>query len=390
MKKMCKCFTRAFAIMLVVILLLTSLMSCKARPLGQTKLAGKDVGTVGEYTVDYEEFYFLAHNYYLSVKDDYQNDPEGLRKAVWDYVKENITANYAVLELCKTLDIVYDEDELKDEVKDSVELYIETEFNGSRNEYLDALKALGLTDHYVRFTMGVDILYERLAVKYLEDGIVPNTDEELMSYMKDNFVHTWHIAIFVDSEDDRVAELAKAEEALSKLESGEMSMLDLMGSKYNEDFTIPHTKYDGHYFPHGIMEKWYEDAAFALEVGKHTDVITAMGENNNGEYVECFYIIERLPSSEEEIDSNFIELSDTVTDSLIYEDVEAIKATLSFEPNEYALSLDVTSLEQPRNGADTQMILVIVLCVLCCACIVTLIFIVRYIKKKRFRATLKK
>ena len=159
---------------------------------------------------------------------------------------------------------------------------------------------------------------------------------------------------------------------------------------YNEDLIPPTTSYDGYYFPRGIMEKWYEDAAFSLEVGEHSGIINSIGSNSAGEYVECFYIIERLPNYETDISSNFIQLSDMVTDSLIYEDMEAIKATLSFTANDFARSLDVTDLEQPKNGADTTVILIIALCVVSVGCAVTLVFTIRYAKKRRFRKTLNK
>ena len=384
-----KLFFRALSLLMIVLLLLPFAVSCKARPLGQTKLARTEVGNVDKYPVLYEEFYFLAHNYYEAVKDEYKNDPESLKKAVWDYVNENIVANYAILKLCETEGILYDESELKDDVKTVLELTIASEFEDSRSDYLKNQKAMGLTDHYVRFVTGVDLLYDRLANKYMETGVVPNTDEKILSYIKENFVHTWHIAIFVDENDDRDTELAKANEALSKLNSGEMTMLDLMGSRYNEDLIPPSTEYDGYYFPKGVMEQWYENAAFSLEIGEHSDVIKATGSNNKGEYVECFYIIERLASSEEEIRSNFDALSDEVSGSIIAEKMQAIKDSLKFTPNDFALSLDVHELEAPKNGVDYQLILVIALCVLSLSAVIVSIVFIRKMRRKRFHASIR-
>lgn len=390
MKKSFKYFLRAAALTLALLTLLTSLLSCTARPLAQTKLAKTEVGYVGDYSIAYEELYFLANNYTATLQDDYANDPEGLKAAVWDSIKENITANYAILELCKTMDIVYDEDKLEDDVEKYLELYIESNFEGSRKDYLAAQKKMGLTDHYVRFVTGVDLLYDQLAIKYMENGVVPNTDEELMTYIKENFVHTCHIAVFVDSGDDRDTELAKAQEALSIIKNGEKTVVELLGSRYNEDLVPPTTDYDGYYFPKGVNEKWYEDAAFSLDVGETSEIVNAMGENSLGEYVECFYIIQRLPSTQADIDSNFPALSDMVVDAIISEDREAIKNSLVFEPNDFAKGLDITDLEQPKNGADVQVILIVVLCVVACGCAVTAVLLFRYIKKRNFRKALKK
>lgn len=383
-----KLFFRATALLMVLLILLPCAVSCKARPLMQTKLAKTDVGTVDKYTVQYEELYFLAQNYYNAIKDNYKNDEAGLEKAVWDYVNENIVTNYAILKLCETEGIVYDENELKNEVSDILESYIASEFDNSRSSYLENQKKMGLTDHYVRFVTGVDILYNRLATKYKSTGVVPNTDEKILEYIKDNFVHTWHIAIFVDANDDREAELNKAKEALARLESGEATMLKLIGSKYNENLLPPSTEYDGYYFPEGVMEKWYEDVAFSLSVGEHSGIVEGVGTNNDGEYVECFYIIERLKISEEEILSNFDSLSDEVSNSIIAQKMESFKASLSFNPNDFALSLDLHNLEQPKNGVDYQLALTVALCVISAALIVCSFIVIRKIRKKQFRSTL--
>lgn len=385
-----KSFLRILALSLSLLMLFHLLVSCKGRPLGQTRLAKTDVGKVGKYTVQYEELYFLAHNYCEAVKDNYKNDPEGLKKAVWKYVEENIIANYAILSLCETEGLSYDEKALKDQVEQYIELTVESSFDGNRGEYIESQEYMGLTDHYVRFVLGVDLLYDQLEAKYRENGTVPNTDEGLLAYIKENFVHTWHIAILVDGEDDREEELKKAEEALALLNSG-TSMYHLIGSKYNEDTTIDSlTDTYGNYFSKGVMTKEFEDAAFALKVNEVSEIIESTAKNSKGEYVECFYILQRLALSDDEIKANFETLTDSVSASIVADKMEAVKATLSFEKNEYAASLDITALKFPGNGADTQAILIVALCVLGVAAIVTAIVVIRKVRTKRFHRSIKK
>lgn len=383
-RKSLKIFLRVLALSLALLMLLPALVSCKARPLTRTKLASTEVGTVGDYTVLYEELYFLASNYAASMKGQYENDPEGLKAAVWEKVNENITSNYAILKLCEMEGLSYNEDELKEDIERNIEIQIESKFNGSRSEYFDSQLSVGLTDHYVRFVTGVDLLYSRLATKYKEAGIVPNTDEKIVEYIKANFVHTWHIAVFVNEGDARAEKLQKAEDALTLLENG-MPMYDLIGSVYNEDLN-PGSLNDayGHYFPKGVMEQEYEAAAFSLGVGKHSGVVTGMGENNNGERVECFYVIERLPVLDEEIDANFNTLSDMLSSAIITEKVAAIEDTLSFTPNDYAKSLDITNLEQPKNGIDYQLIIVVFVCVLVVGGIIGAVIATRIVRTKKF------
>ncbi len=377
---------KILALSLVFVLLLPSMLSCKARELGQSKLASSVVGTVGEYSVQYEELYFLAHNYAEAVKDRYGNDTDALKAAVLDYVNENITANYAILALCKENGLVYDEDELRDEVKRSVKLMIDSEFGSSRSDYLESQKAIGLTDHYVRFTLGVDMLYNELAIKLKTEGKIPNSDKDITAYIKENFIHTWHIAIFVNEGDDRAAKLAKAEEALAKLDSGDMTMFELIGSKYNEDL-IPSSLSNayGYYFPRGIMDSVYENAAFDLNVGQHTKVIEGYGENNDGVYVECLYIVERLPYSEDEVEENFNTLSDMMTEGIVGNMAEDIRADLTFTMNDFGKSLDLTALEAPKNGIDYQMWTIIGICAGGAILIAAIVISVRAAKAKKFR-----
>ena len=381
-----KIFLKVASLILVLIIISTSLLSCTARPLAQSKLAKTVVGTVGTHDVYYEELYFLANSYYNTAKAKYGDDTKAIEDFVWSSVKENITTNYAILDLCDAQGIEYNKRELNAEIKESINTTITSTFDGNRSEYLKSQLSAGLTDHYYRFCLGVDILYGKLATKYQTDGKVPNTDEKLKNYIKENFIHTWHIAIYVDKNDDRDAEYAKALEAQKHLELGNYSMYNLIGSKYNEN-TMPESLNDayGYYFPRGIMEKDYEDAAFELKnVGDRTDIIVSHGTSPSGAYVECFYIIEKLAVKDSEIDANFESLSDMVRDSILAQDLEKYKEKLSFTPNDFASSLNVTALEAPKNGADYTVIITVVASILSVAFIVTAIFAFRTVRAKNF------
>ena len=377
---------RYLSIFLVVIIFSLSLASCAPRPLAHSGIAKKIVGTVGSHNVYYEELYCLANSYYPTAKAKYGDDSEAIKNAVWDYVKENITVNYAILDLCAQSGLEYNESELQAEVNKAIELTIESSFEGNQNAYFEAQLDAGITDHYYRFCTGVDILYSKLATEYQTSGRIPNTDAAITDYIKQNFIHTWHIAIYVDKNDNRDAEYAKAEEALKLLSDGN-SMYQLIGSQYNEN-TVPETLTDayGYYFPRGVMDKAYEDAAFALEKsGDRSGIVTTYSTSPSGAYVECFYIIEKLPTSDKEIQKNFVELSDMMRDAIVSSALEAEKAKLSFTPNDYALSLDVTNLEAPKNGVDYQLIIAIALSILGIAIIVAAVFVFRTVRAKRFQ-----
>ncbi|MBE6593340.1 MAG: hypothetical protein E7642_05035, partial [Ruminococcaceae bacterium] len=212
-------YVRYIALIILSFILFATLSSCNARPLAQSKLAKTEVGKVGKYTVLYEELYFLASNYAKGLTHSSLTGEE-LRKAIWDSVNENITENYAILELCEKEGIIYDEKALKEDVEASIAADIESEYGGSRSDYFKSQLKVGLTDHYVRFITGVNLLYGELASEYRKNGTVPSSAEELVPYIQKNFAHTWHIAVFVNDESERADKLNKIQTAKSLLDNG--------------------------------------------------------------------------------------------------------------------------------------------------------------------------
>lgn len=384
---------RYIALITLSIMLLLTLSSCKARPLAQDKLAKTEVGKVGEYSVLYEELYFLASNYAKGIKTSSSLDGSALNDAIWESVNENITENYAILELCKKEGILYDEKALKEDVEASIAADIESEYGGSRSDYFESQLEVGLTDHYVRFITGVNLLYGELAAEYRKNGAVPSSPDVLVPYIQQNFAHTWHIAVFINDESERADKLAKIQTAKSMLDSG-TSMYELIGSEYNEDVT-PEYLADtyGYYFPRGVMDEVYEDASFSLSVGENI-IVESTATNGKGDDVPCIYLIERLSTTSEasktEIEKNLSTLSEFLSDAIINERKEEIKSTLKFEPNEFARSLDLANLEQAKNGADYQLIIAIISSVIAAAAVVTAAILIARAKTRRFQKSIEK
>ena len=376
---------RASALILALLLLLPSLLSCQSGLSANTK----EVGKVGDYSVPYEEFYYLAQSYYDAVKKSYKDDPEGLKKEVWDYVNEKIVDTYMILSLCESNGFVYDEEALSDDVEEYISNIIASEYNGDEDAYYEDLEATYRTEHYTEFIIGIELLYARLADSYKEEGLIPNTDKKLVSYIKENFVHTCNIKIFVNPGDDKEAKRAKAEEALAKLESGEYdSLANMLGTLYNEDLSFPSSSYLGEYFPRGVMEKTFEDAAFALGVGEHSGIVEGKSNNMQGEYVDCFFIIERLRNEESEIENNLEAFSSDVTASVFAEKIDAIKDNFTFVPNEYAKSLNIHALDELEYSSLSGTLTLLIIGVVAIVIMVGIVLVIRKIKKKRFHAKL--
>ena len=256
---------KIIASILLLTLLASLLVSCESLPLKPDKLSSQIVGTVGEYDVTYEELYYLVKSYrtQLDVKygaDAYKSDEkinvidgngeeksiplsEHYLESLKELVYDNIVSNYAVLTLGKDVGLSLDSDIIQENIQITVDNYIETDFEGKRSEYKKAMKEKGITDSYIRFNIGVDLLYSGLVSEYLESGVLTDDDTKIEAEIKDKFIRTWHIMIL--NEDGKPENLARAEEALDKLKGGE-SMYKMIGSNYNDDFML--TTLDGYYF----------------------------------------------------------------------------------------------------------------------------------------------
>ena len=366
-------FIKGIALILVVLMFAASLMSCESQAIKSNKDALLVVGKVGDYEVTYEELYFLTHTYSdfldatygedasvsdkkITVKEDGEEkeviSSEYYSEKLRELIFENIVSNYAVLTLADEAGLSLESEEMKQTIQTSVDAYIENEFEGKRSEYKKWLNAEGITDNYVRFTLGVDQLYSALVTEYLKTGIISDDVDYINDYIRKNFVRTWHIMI--SNEDGSSENYDRALEALEKINSG-TSMYKMIGSKYNDDLT-PGTL-DGHYFTKGTMDEAYEKAAYGLEVGAVSDIVASVGKDN-GRTIDCYYIIQRLELDDEYIEKNFDTLKSDYYISVVYDMVEELQSSLSFSFNEYGSSLDLLALKAPST-TDPVIVLIV-------------------------------
>lgn len=367
---------RLIAVVMLIVISTSMLSACSSQPIKSGKDALRSVGKVGEYDVTYEEFYFLAQNYSAKLTADH--GPNGWsNEQLRELINENIVSNYAVMTLAKEAGISIDSDNYKEKVQTALDSYIETDFDGKRSNYKKELKKMGATDNYVRFTLGVNLLYSELTSEYLKSGVLSDEEAFIRKTIKDEFVRTWHIMIL--DENGSPENYKKAEEALKKIKTG-TSMYEMIGSKYNEDFM--ETSLDGYYFIRGTMDEAYEDAAYDLRINEVSGIVKSIGQNSDGETVDCYYIIQRLALEDHYINKNFDSLKDRYYTSVVYDMVEDLSDSLKFVPNEYYNTLDLLNLEEPKQIDPVLVISLSSIGIALTAIALTVILVVRNSRKK--------
>lgn len=360
------------ALGLSLCLLSLSLFACGANPKGKTMDADTVVGTVDGKDVYYDELYFLVSNYLPSVKETAKEDPAKMRVELDRLIRENITVNFAILKLCETVGLEVDEKTLEKNAKSDLKSKIELEFGGDKKLYRESLSEVGLTERYLLYASKIDMMYASLLTHYPQKDLVIDDTVALRAYIKENFVRVRQIM------NPDLEAITKAKESL---DSGK-SMMWAIGSAYNQDFGD--VSGNGYYFCRGEMDKAYEDAAYALEIGEISDIVKANGEHNDF-YGDCYYVLQRLALDNDYITANFETLKDQYYGSVIAEDMNEIKANLSFVPNELYGELDLTELPVARDTVSVWVILLWVglgVAVVTVGVIVTVILLKKKHRKK--------
>lgn len=362
-----------------LILLLATLTSCESKPLSPTSAATREVGTVGAYTVYYDELYTLSKNLYT----DGMSEDE-LREKVYN----EIVINYAKLTLCAQAGVSVDEDKMNGDVQAAIDSAIENNFGGNRFKYIKNLKEINTTDRYARFLHEVDITYNQLEYALIARGELTAEQAAVTDYVQKNFVRIQSFMIANNEGDNIETNYADALAARDALINERTTFYDLIGGRYklpggsvNEDVDV-----DCIYtFGKGTMDKLFEETAYSLEVGGYSEVITVKDrELASGEVADCYYVIKRLPLTDEDVQKDYTALYTEYVNTIINARLTAVIDTLKFVPNEYGASLTLTQMERVSVGIDTSTIIVAIIVFFAASVVaVATVFIVIHYKKKK-------
>ncbi|MBQ7909798.1 MAG: SurA N-terminal domain-containing protein [Clostridia bacterium] len=310
----------------------------------------KTVAICNGFEMPYEELYFVTMFYKDSLADTYGegiwDDPataEQYRAELEALVAENLSQNYVVLSACRNLGI-------KTEGAD-IDKYVDSEMKklreafDSQKEYEAWLAEHWMTEHYMRFSIGVSYLESALYYTLLDNGMLRYTLEnaaDFRDYVENSgdYVRTIHVFIEnVEGEEPaaNLAEAKKISDALRAVEDPQQRrelMSEYIGSKVNDDLLA--VTGDGYYFTRGEMDLAYEEASFGLAMGEVSEPVVCSGGN---------FVIMRLYPDAEYIKKNVEDLLDSYHGVAVglYEDQFREECEIFW--NEYGESIDILTLK---------------------------------------------
>ncbi len=310
----------------------------------------KTVAVCNGYDIPYEELRFVTMFYKDMLADTYGSGiwedattAEQYRGELERLVSENLNQNYLVLSACDRLGIDTDNAKIDDYVDEQME-ELRDSF-ASKAEYKAWMEEHWMTEHYMRFSIGIGYLESAIYYTLLDNKLYTYTlsnVDEFMDYVETSgeFVRTIHVYIENVDGEDPAANLARAQEISDILQAIEdpterrAQMSEYIGSKDNDD--LQSLTSDGYYFTRGEMDEIYEKAAFALEMGDVSEPVVCSGGN---------FIMMRLPPEEEYIAKNVQTLLNNYHSVYLGKYVDQFKPNCAVTFTEYGRSIDLVALQ---------------------------------------------
>lgn len=266
------------------------------------------VMTIGGYNVTYDFYRFL----FMNSKDFFDNGDESYWQEegndvekIKEYVLESLLETYAMFYLADKYDIKLSKEDLA-EIDAEI---AEAKTGYSDEEFIQEISTAYLTEELYEFLLKTQKL-EYLVYTHLTDeasGIIKVDDTTLEKAIETDFVRASHILFTFHNEKEKADQKALADQVLERLKNGED--FETLKEEYSDDTDLAGNT-DGYYFTHGEFKNMFEYAAFDLEVGEYSEVVTT----NVG-----LHIVKRLPIEEEYVNKHFEELRKQCITSKYYE-----------------------------------------------------------------------
>jgi hypothetical protein len=335
---MMKKILRIAAAVLAIVMLLTAAVSCRSK---QEKQEQTVVGTCGGFDVLYEELRYVTLTYKEMFESTYGkgiwDDPESAEKyraELEETVMAMLCNNYAVLAACAhymphgTLD--------NDTIQQAVDREVEAaraEYGGE-TEFAKAMAEMHMTEHFLRFCIGVAELENELRYVLTYDlGVIENDEAKFAEWLNEgNFAYVQHVFIRNDAGDDPAQNLEHAQEVRRMLIQG-TPIGEIINSSVNEDTsnTAPY------FLVRDVYTKELEEAALSL----HEDgAVSRVADSGEG-----YYVFQRIPYETSLLTKQLPELLYSWQWAKVEDVVNEYKKELRVELNEYGKSIDLLAIK---------------------------------------------
>lgn len=329
---------RIAALMLAIVMSVAAFAGCRSK---QEKQEQRVVGTCAGFDVLYEELRYVTLTYKAMFESTYGkgiwDDPETAetyRKELEETVMAMLCNNYAVLAACAYYmpDISLDNKTIEDAV--DLEIDAAREEYGGKDGFAKEMKEKHMTEHFLRFCIGVAELENELKFVLTDDLGVIESDENVFAAWLDegNCVYVQHVFIENNEGDDPEANRALAEEVRRQLILG-ADIGEFINSTVNED--------KANVAPYFLVKDVYveelEDAALSL----HEDgAVSRVADSGEG-----YYVFQRIPYEKSLLTKQIPELLYSWQWAKVEDIVNEYKKDLKVELNEYGLSIDLLAIE---------------------------------------------
>lgn len=335
---MMKKILRIAAAVLAIVMLLTAAVSCRSK---QEKLEQTVVGTCGGHDVLYEELRYVTLTYKEMFESTYgegiwdtPESAEKYRAELEETVMAMLCNNYAVLAACAyympdgTLDNETIQKAVDREVEDARAEY------GGETEFAKAMAEMHMTEHFLRFCIGVAELENELKFVLTDDlGVIESDEDTFAEWLNEgNCTYVQHVFIRNDAGDDPAANLELAQEVRRMLIQG-TPIGEIINSSVNEDTsnTAPY------FLVRDVYTRELEDAALSL----HEDgAVSRVADSGEG-----YYVFQRIPYEKSLLTKQIPELLYSWQWAKVEDLVNGYKEDLKVELNEYGKSIDLLAIE---------------------------------------------
>lgn len=338
---------RAVTLFIVCTMLICSFCACAN---AKNK---KPIGKSGEYEIPYEQLRFVTMTYKAELDARYGdgNDENGtiwddaataekhraeLEELVWGTIRED----YAILQACAAYGIGRDVFEGK-EIKKIVDQMIDDEIDqfASKREYKNFLKEAHATENILRFKYALDEMKYLLRAAMKKDGAFLTDEQAFEEWLREgNSAYVQHFLLKHESDEEKEVNRARLEDARQKLISGEWTLKDCI-REANDDLS--------NVAPYFMVRNTHKDAlvdaAVALEeVGEVSEIVEVEG---------ALYVLvlqEETPvegTTETPLSLQLTNLLSTYQWSIVGDAVEAAKASLNIELNDYGKGIDLVAMK---------------------------------------------